>query len=86
MAVLVSGYAASYDGTTWSQPVRLSSSGGEPDSVSCPTVRFCMAVDARDSATFLFNGSRWSSGGIRPEHPDGHGIGIVLVTELLCGR
>jgi hypothetical protein len=61
MAVLVSGYAARYDGTTWTQPTRLSSSAGEPDSVSCPTVSFCMAVDALDSSTFLFNGSTWSS-------------------------
>jgi hypothetical protein len=61
MAVLESGYAATYDGTTWSRPTRLSSSAGEPDSVSCPTVSFCMAVDARDSSAFLFNGSTWSS-------------------------
>ncbi len=61
MAVLSSGYAISYDGTTWSRPARLSSAAGEPDSVSCPTIRFCVAVDAQDSATFLFTGSRWSS-------------------------
>jgi hypothetical protein len=62
MAVLGSGYAAIFDGTAWSQPTLLSSSGGEPDSVSCPTVRFCIAVDARDTSAFLFNGSKWSSG------------------------
>jgi hypothetical protein len=61
MAVLESGYAAVYDGTTWSRPTGLSSAAGEPDSVSCPTVSFCMAVDARDSSAFLFNGSTWSS-------------------------
>jgi hypothetical protein len=61
MAVLGSGYEARYDGTTWSQPARLTSSAAEPDSVSCPTVAFCMAVDALDSAAFLFNGSTWSS-------------------------
>jgi hypothetical protein len=61
MAVLGSGYAAMYDGTTWSQPTKLSSSAGQPDSVSCPTVGFCMAVDAQDSSTFVFNGSKWSS-------------------------
>ena len=61
MAVLESGYAAMYDGTTSSRPSRLSSSSGEPDSVSCPTVSFCMAVDARDSSAFQFNGSTWAS-------------------------
>ena len=34
---------------------------GEPDSVSCPTASFCMAVDARDSSAFVFNGRSWSS-------------------------
>ena len=62
MAVLGSGYAASYDGTRWSKPAKLSSSAvAEPDSVSCPTARFCLAVDAREAAAFLFNGSAWSS-------------------------
>ena len=38
------------------------SQGGEdPTSVSCPSATFCMAVDAQDSSTFLFNGSTWSS-------------------------
>ena len=59
MAVLGSGYAARYDGTTWSQPAGLSSAAGQPDSVSCPTVSFCVAVDADDSAVFLFNGRTW---------------------------
>lgn len=61
MAVLESGHAVRYDGTAWSQPTGLSSAAGEPDSVSCPTVTFCMAVDARDSSAFVFNGSTWSS-------------------------
>jgi hypothetical protein len=61
MAVLGSGYAARYDGTVWSQPARLSSSAGQPDSVSCPTVSFCLAVDGQDSSAFRFNGSTWSS-------------------------
>jgi hypothetical protein len=61
MAVLGSGYAAMYNGTTWSRPTGLSSPAGQPDSVSCPTVAFCMAVDAQDSSAFLFNGSTWRS-------------------------
>jgi hypothetical protein len=61
MAVLESGHAASYDGTRWSSPVALSSAVGEPDSVSCPSVSFCLAVDALDSSAFVFNGRTWSS-------------------------
>ena len=56
-----SGYAARYDGTTWSQPTRLSSAAGQPGSVSCPTVSFCVAVDADDSSAFLFDGTTWRS-------------------------
>jgi hypothetical protein len=70
MAVLGSGYAASYDGTRWSRPVRLSDHVGEPDSVSCPTVSFCLAVYAQDSSTLAFNGSTWRSApGIRDPVP-----------------
>ena len=70
MAVLGAGYAAVYDGTTWSQPTRLSSAAGQPDSVSCPTVSFCMAVDADDSSSFVFNGSTWSA----PVNADPNGL------------
>jgi hypothetical protein len=80
MAVLVSGYAAMYDGTAWSRPVRLSSSAGEPDSVSCPTVRFCMAVDARDSSAFLFNGSTWSSAPSIDDGVPGAQVGMASVS------
>jgi hypothetical protein len=67
MAVLQSGYAARYDGTTWSRPTELpSADGGEPDSVSCPTASFCLAVDARDSATLVYKNGSWSSGGTIP--------------------
>jgi hypothetical protein len=61
MAVLGSGYATVYDGAAWSKPTGLSSLAGQPDSVSCPSVSFCMAVDALDSSAFRFNGSTWSS-------------------------
>src|SRR5260370_11090855 len=63
MAVLESGYAATYDGATWSQPTGLTSSGGEPDSVPCPTARSCMAVAARDSPPCPFDGARRGSVG-----------------------
>ena len=59
MAVLQSGYEARYDGARWSRPALLTSSAGQPDSVSCPTTSFCLAVDARDSSAFLFNGRTW---------------------------
>src|SRR5215469_17089963 len=60
MAVLGSGYAASYDGTTWSKPASLPSANGQPGSVSCSSASFCITVDAQDSSAFRFNGSTWS--------------------------
>jgi len=80
MAVLGSGYAAMYDGTTWSQPTGLSSSLGQPDSVSCPTVAFCMAVDADDSSTFLFNGSTWTSAPSIHDPDPGNHMGMASVS------
>jgi hypothetical protein len=61
MAVLGSGYAARYDGTTWSRPTGLSSSAGEPDSVSCPTSKFCAAVDGNDGNVVTFDGTSWTA-------------------------
>ncbi len=48
---------------TWGAATHLdhSQDGEDTTSVSCPTVSFCMAVDADDSSTFLFSGSKWSS-------------------------
>ena len=80
MAVLVSGYAARYDGTTWTRPTRLSSSAGEPDSVSCPTVSFCMAVDTRDSSAFAFNGSTWRSAPSISDPVQGTQMGMASVS------
>jgi hypothetical protein len=78
MAVLGSGYAATYNGTSWNQPTGLSSTAGQPDSVSCPAVSFCMAVDAQDTAAFVFNGSVWSSAaGIKDPVPDRTGMASV---------
>jgi hypothetical protein len=72
VAVLASGFAAVYNGTTWSRPVTLSSAAGQPGSVSCPSTRFCLAVDALDSSAFLFNGSTWSHApGISDPAPGG---------------
>jgi hypothetical protein len=87
MAVLQSGYAARYDGTTWSQPAELPSAvGGEPDSVSCPTARFCLAVDARELGHPGLQKQQVEFRRYRPGHPDGHGLGVVPDQQLLRRR
>jgi len=68
------------------QPTRLSSSGGEPDSVSLPDRPLRHGRGRPGLIRLSVHGSRWSSGGTVPITQTGHGIGIVLVTELLCRR
>ena len=80
MAVVGSGYAATYDGTTWSRPARLPSPTRQPDSVSCPAVSFCMAVDAENPSTFVFNGSTWSPGPAINDPAPGTPMGMASVS------
>jgi hypothetical protein len=53
------GEAATYDGSSWSAPVKIDSSAGL-SSVSCPSASFCAAVDFRGNA-LTYNGSSWSA-------------------------
>jgi hypothetical protein len=82
MAVLASGYAARYDGTRWSRPIRLPAAVSEPDSVSCPAASFCMAVGAQGSATLRFDGRTWRQG---PRIPDA-GSGLGGMASVSCPK
>jgi hypothetical protein len=57
-AALSSGALPIFDGTVWSGS-RVVDSDGTPTSVSCPTSRFCIAVDNAGEA-LTFNGT-WSA-------------------------
>jgi len=63
LALLPQG-AASASATSalrWSQPKSTGvSSGEEISSVSCPSTKFCAAVDA-SSRTLTFNGTKWNA-------------------------
>jgi hypothetical protein len=48
------------NGTRWSKPTVISKYDGSPDSVSCPTSTFCIAIDNAGSV-YMFNGTRWST-------------------------
>jgi hypothetical protein len=48
------------NGTGWSKPTVISRYDGSPDSVSCVTSRFCVAIDNAGSV-YTFNGTRWST-------------------------
>jgi hypothetical protein len=49
--------AAIYSGGSWSSPVTI---GDSPDSISCSSVTFCLAVDI-DGGYATYDGSSWSS-------------------------
>ena len=53
------GYAAIYDGSSWTSPVVVDASGALT-SVSCVSPSFCMATDLNGGFT-TFNGSSWAS-------------------------
>ncbi|HEV2888553.1 MAG TPA: hypothetical protein VGX49_16705, partial [Jatrophihabitans sp.] len=59
VAVDASGYALSYNGTTWTSPTQID--GGKTlTDVSCTGSSFCVAVDSLGRA-LTFDGSNWSS-------------------------
>ncbi len=59
VAVDEGGYVLTYNGSSWSQPVKIDP-GNDLSSVSCPSARFCVAVDY-DGNVFTYDGSSWSS-------------------------
>ena len=58
------GNALTYDGTSRSTPDFIDSSGGI-DSVSCSSVKFCVAVNVGTSSSSLYDGTKWTG----PPHP-----------------
>ena len=76
IAVDDGGDAFTYDGSSWSAPDGIFSSGGLM-SVSCPSVSFCVAVGdfGEGGAALTYNGSSWSA----PTVIDGTPFGSVRV-------
>ncbi|MHB2023689.1 MAG: hypothetical protein ACYCO3_10215, partial [Mycobacteriales bacterium] len=64
MAVDSSGQALSFNGSSWSSPVPVTSASGTSGpaltSVSCPTTSMCVAVDAAGGSWF-WSGSSWTT-------------------------
>jgi hypothetical protein len=59
MVVDGNGNAVSYDGTSWSSPVRIDGTTAL-SSISCPSSSVCMAVDWSGNV-LRYNGTSWSS-------------------------
>ena len=55
-------HAVTYDGTTWATPAAIDSHGAALTSVSCPSARFCAAIDFNGNGRVLtYNGTGWSA-------------------------
>jgi hypothetical protein len=57
------GYALTYNGTSWTAPTNIGSSGGALRSVSCPSATFCVAVGSGGAAggAVTYNGTSWTA-------------------------
>ncbi len=72
------GNVATYDGTSWSAPSYVDTSGAHMNSVSCATTtqsEFCAGVD-NQGYVVTFNGTTWS----QPNLIDPNGEGLVRVS------
>jgi len=63
-----------FDGATWSEPTPVLPYQGILQSVSCPSISFCMAADG--SNTYTYDGSAWSA----PLRVTRSGAGPALVS------
>ena len=79
-AVDSDGYAITYNGTSWSLPVSVGSTGW--DAVSCVSASFCIAVGGANGV-ITFNGSSWSSPESIESEPDGL-EGVSCTSESFC--
>ena len=62
----------------WSSPTLVDSGGGGLSSVSCPTVKFCVAVDGAGRAVIHKRNNKWEA----PSHVDPGGA----LTSVSCAH
>jgi hypothetical protein len=72
-----------FDGTRWSEPSLISRYDGSPDSVSCPTNRFCVAIDNGGSA-YVFNGTKWSKPAVIDSIPPANQTAVSCASSAFC--
>jgi hypothetical protein len=85
MAVDTNGYAFSFNGTSWSVPVRSAASPtdrqGPLEAVSCVSRSFCMAVDGNGNA-LRWTGRSWSAPAAAD--PAGQLTGVSCASPTAC--
>jgi hypothetical protein len=71
------------NGTRWSEPSVISKYAGSPDSVSCVTSRFCVAIDNAGSV-YMFNGTRWSTPAEIDPVPPANQTAVSCASSTVC--
>jgi hypothetical protein len=71
------GYAVTFDGTSWSEPTLVGPTASYANlaSVSCASVRFCIALDYSHGDAYTYDGRSWS----KPRH-----LAHVALTSVSC--
>jgi hypothetical protein len=78
------GTAVTYRGHFWSRPRAIGSAPTGPTSVSCPSNRFCAAVDAAGNA-LIYNGTSWSPPTpVDPHHAQGRTLRVSCPSSSFC--
>jgi hypothetical protein len=80
-AVDVVGWAFTYDGERWSDPVTLTYSGYNSPAVSCATASFCVALD-REGNAHRYDGTSWN--GAEQVDSAGYLTSVSCPTTTFC--
>jgi hypothetical protein len=70
-------------GTTLSAPTVISRYDGSPDSVSCPSSQFCVAIDNAGSV-YTFNGKAWSKPEEIDDIPPANQTAVSCASSTFC--
>ena len=82
-ALDIIGRALFYNGLSWSSPQRMPGNG-QPQSISCPSAGFCVAVDGDSSSAYRLSRGRWvHSGAVHTTNPQG-GSEPNLASAISC--
>ncbi len=81
VAVDLVGNAATWNGTTWTQPQPIDPNGAGLSGISCPSQTFCAAVDLAGAA-LTWNGQQWSAP-VSIE-PDNSFTGVSCTSASFC--
>jgi hypothetical protein len=78
------GTVVTYRGHSWSSPHAIDSARTGPTSVSCPSNKFCAAVDAAGNALLLRSGSWTSASPVDAKHAKRKPVWVSCPSSSFC--